>query len=148
MCTHICIYYSRKDSSNKMYNTIIMTAVTEAIQGLFAIMYNSRDAMNNVTSSVIDQTNKIIVDTVDNKTEVMTDTKTDDTTTTEINSNANISTESILSIYVLLLENNKYYVGKTKYPDFRIEQHFNASDSEWCRLLVSKNRRFLGYTKY
>ena len=36
-------------------------------------------------------------------------------------------------IYVLELENKKYYVGKTTNPDFRIEQHFNSSGSQWTR---------------
>jgi predicted GIY-YIG superfamily endonuclease len=29
-------------------------------------------------------------------------------------------------IYILELENNKYYVGKTTNPYFRLEQHFNS----------------------
>jgi len=36
-------------------------------------------------------------------------------------------------IYVLQLENNKYYIGKTNNPEFRIEQHFNSSGSEWTK---------------
>ena len=31
----------------------------------------------------------------------------------------------MIYIYVLELENKKYYVGKTTNPDFRLEQHFN-----------------------
>ena len=34
-------------------------------------------------------------------------------------------------IYILKLENNKYYVGKTSDPKFRLEQHFNYSDTQW-----------------
>ena len=34
-------------------------------------------------------------------------------------------------IYILELENNKYYVGKTTNPNFRLEQHFNNSGSHW-----------------
>lgn len=34
-------------------------------------------------------------------------------------------------IYVLLLENNKYYVGKTTNPEFRIEDHFCSYGSGW-----------------
>lgn len=34
-------------------------------------------------------------------------------------------------IYILQLENNKFYVGKTQYPDFRLEQHFNNQGSQW-----------------
>ena len=33
----------------------------------------------------------------------------------------------------LQLENNKYYVGKTTNLDFRIEQHFNSSGSQWTK---------------
>lgn len=36
-------------------------------------------------------------------------------------------------IYILELENSKYYIGKTKYPDFRLEQHFNSSGSQWTK---------------
>ena len=36
-------------------------------------------------------------------------------------------------IYILELENKKYYVGKTTNPDFRLEQHFNSSGSEWTK---------------
>jgi len=36
-------------------------------------------------------------------------------------------------IYVLQLENNKYYVGKTSTPDFRLEAHFNNNGSAWTK---------------
>jgi hypothetical protein len=36
-------------------------------------------------------------------------------------------------IYILELENNKYYVGKTTNPDFRLEQHFNNSGYQWTK---------------
>lgn len=36
-------------------------------------------------------------------------------------------------IYVLKLENNKYYVGKTTNPEFRIENHFNKNGSVWTK---------------
>ena len=36
-------------------------------------------------------------------------------------------------IYVLELENNKYYVSKTTNPDFRLEQHFNSFGSQWTK---------------
>ena len=34
-------------------------------------------------------------------------------------------------IYVLELEEGKYYVGKTNNPQFRIHKHFNYSASAW-----------------
>ena len=37
-------------------------------------------------------------------------------------------------IYVLKLETNKYYVGKTNNPNFRLEQHFNSSGSTWTKM--------------
>ena len=40
----------------------------------------------------------------------------------------------MVSVYCLKLENGKYYVGKTKYPNFRINDHFNGNGSEWTRL--------------
>lgn len=36
-------------------------------------------------------------------------------------------------IYILQLENKKYYIGKTSNPDFRLEQHFNSSGSQWTK---------------
>ena len=30
-------------------------------------------------------------------------------------------------IYILQLQQNKYYVGKTVNPNFRLEQHFNSN---------------------
>ena len=37
-------------------------------------------------------------------------------------------------IYVLQLEKDKYYVGKTKNPYFRLESHFISQGSEWTKL--------------
>ena len=34
-------------------------------------------------------------------------------------------------IYILKLDENKYYVGKTNNPQFRLEQHFNSTGSIW-----------------
>src|SRR5579872_1631 len=39
----------------------------------------------------------------------------------------------MISIYILELENNKFYVGKTKELNFRLEQHFNGSGSTWTQ---------------
>ena len=36
-------------------------------------------------------------------------------------------------VYILELENKKYYIGKTINPDFRIEQHFNSFGSQWTK---------------
>jgi len=36
-------------------------------------------------------------------------------------------------IYVLLLQDNKYYVGKTNNPDFRYQSHYNLNGSEWTK---------------
>lgn len=37
-------------------------------------------------------------------------------------------------IYILKLESNKYYIGKTNNPKFRIENHFYSNGSEWTKL--------------
>lgn len=37
----------------------------------------------------------------------------------------------MLSIYVLELENNKYYVGKSKTPNIRLQDHLNSTGSSW-----------------
>lgn len=39
----------------------------------------------------------------------------------------------MLTIYILLLEQNKYYIGKSTNLDFRIEQHFNSDGSSWTK---------------
>ena len=39
----------------------------------------------------------------------------------------------MIFIYILELENKKYYVGKTTNPDFRLEQHFNSYGSQWTK---------------
>ena len=36
-------------------------------------------------------------------------------------------------IYILKLENDKYYIGKTNNPSFRIENHKNGTGSFWTR---------------
>lgn len=40
----------------------------------------------------------------------------------------------MLSIYVLELENGKFYVGKTTNPEYRLESHFQNNGSEWTKL--------------
>lgn len=37
-------------------------------------------------------------------------------------------------IYVLKLENDKYYVGKTSNPEFRLNRHFKNNGSNWTKL--------------
>lgn len=37
-------------------------------------------------------------------------------------------------IYILKLQHNKYYIGKTSNPYFRIESHFNSQGSEWTKI--------------
>ena len=37
-------------------------------------------------------------------------------------------------IYTLLLEQGKYYIGKTNNPQFRLENHFHSNGSEWTSL--------------
>ena len=39
----------------------------------------------------------------------------------------------MLYIYALKLTQNKYYIGKTKNPDIRIETHFNHKGSAWTK---------------
>ncbi len=36
-------------------------------------------------------------------------------------------------IYILQLENDKYYIGKTTNPEFRIIDHFNSNGSTWTQ---------------
>ncbi len=36
-------------------------------------------------------------------------------------------------IYILKLENNKYYVGKTTNPEFRVNSHFKNEGSSWTK---------------
>jgi hypothetical protein len=36
-------------------------------------------------------------------------------------------------IYILQLEKGKYYIGKTVYPLFRLDLHFNSAGSNWTK---------------
>ena len=36
-------------------------------------------------------------------------------------------------IYILELEEGKYYVGKTEDPTYRIESHFASNGSAWTK---------------
>jgi hypothetical protein len=37
-------------------------------------------------------------------------------------------------IYIIQLEQGKYYIGKTNNPQFRLENHFNSNGSEWTKI--------------
>lgn len=37
-------------------------------------------------------------------------------------------------IYILKLRNNKYYIGKTQNPTFRLEDHFENNGSTWTKI--------------
>lgn len=37
-------------------------------------------------------------------------------------------------IYILQLELNKFYIGKTNNPDIRLDSHFNVGGSKWTKL--------------
>ena len=39
----------------------------------------------------------------------------------------------MIFIYVLELEKNKFYIGKTANPNFRLEQHFNSGGAAWTK---------------
>ena len=39
----------------------------------------------------------------------------------------------MVNIYILLLEENKYYIGKTTQPEIRLEKHFNSNGSLWTK---------------
>lgn len=39
----------------------------------------------------------------------------------------------MVCIYILQLQKGKYYVGKTTYPQFRLNSHFNNNGSEWTK---------------
>ena len=40
----------------------------------------------------------------------------------------------MIFIYILQLENNKFYIGKTKNPKFRFESHFNNNGCHWTQI--------------
>ena len=39
----------------------------------------------------------------------------------------------MVNIYILQLQRNKYYIGKTTNPNFRLDQHFNNQGSAWTK---------------
>ena len=44
----------------------------------------------------------------------------------------------MVCIYILQLEKGKYYIGKTSNPQFRLEQHFNSSGSQYTKKYTPK----------
>jgi predicted GIY-YIG superfamily endonuclease len=38
------------------------------------------------------------------------------------------------TVYILKLDNNKYYVGRTSDINTRISEHFDGKGSEWCKI--------------
>ena len=36
-------------------------------------------------------------------------------------------------IYILKLQSNKYYIGKTNNPNFRLEEHGSGKGSTWTK---------------
>ena len=50
------------------------------------------------------------------------------------NTNTNTNIKKISLIYILLLENNKYYIGRTKDLAERFKQHCNGYGVEWTKL--------------
>lgn len=49
------------------------------------------------------------------------------------NCNNTPSNDQNLVVYILELENNKWYIGKTHNPTFRINDHFASNGSEWTK---------------
>ncbi len=39
----------------------------------------------------------------------------------------------VVTIYILKLEQNKYYIGKTNNPKLRLKQHINNNGSSWTK---------------
>ena len=39
----------------------------------------------------------------------------------------------MIYIYILELKSNKYYIGKTSNPDYRLKSHFNNNGSSWTK---------------
>ena len=39
-----------------------------------------------------------------------------------------------ISVYVLRLQGEKYYVGQSKHPDERIKEHFRGKGSKWTQM--------------
>lgn len=37
------------------------------------------------------------------------------------------------NIYILELENNKYYIGKTNKSNFTLENDFNSNSNKWTK---------------
>lgn len=43
------------------------------------------------------------------------------------------SSTKMVKIYILTLQEGRFYVGKTNNPNFRIEQHLSGKGAEWCK---------------
>lgn len=45
---------------------------------------------------------------------------------------------TVIFIYALLLEEDKYYIGRTTKPDWRLEDHFSGNGSYWTHMYKPK----------
>jgi len=93
----------------------------------------TQDATINVPVSTIinDHKNEDKLDIIMNHTsENQSDVHTDNAITT----NSDTNTSPTLSIYILTLEHNKYYIGKSRNPISRIKQHCDGTGPEWTQL--------------
>ena len=50
-------------------------------------------------------------------------------------------------IYILQLEQGKYYIGKTNNPQFRMERHFNFTGSAWGKFEKNRSQILISNTE-
>jgi len=86
--------------------------------------------INSNSDPIIFETNAYTEATFTETT--FTETTFTEATFTEATFNNLASTD--IFIYILELLNNKYYIGRTTNPQFRIDQHFNSKGSAWCKI--------------
>lgn len=65
------------------------------------------------------------------KTYSHSDSSSDDSSNNDSSNDDNIHHSKY--IYILKLEHNKYYIGKTTNPDVRIDNHFSNNGSAWTK---------------
>ncbi len=55
-------------------------------------------------------------------------------TNTQVNIHFGIQIRTLYTVYILELQGGKYYVGKSKNPTKRIQEHFESKGSGWTKI--------------
>lgn len=126
MLSILSIFRSMSDISRKIVSDIFNFGNTAV-----GVNYNVFDSVNNTQQ--ISQISQIQKTESNTNTDTGTDTDTDTGTDTGTDTDKITQNQRQLYVYALLLENNKYYIGKSTNIIKRINDHNNANGSAWTK---------------